>query len=296
MRRSRIQIARADIIKFFDESPSHIFSPIEIDSILDQHREFWRLARSMPAREFVQFLHKSGKMWTLLFRFPNRHDTRYVWDTAPILEIIASLRPKCYISHYTAMKAHGLTDQVPRTIYINHEQSGRSDPNSSLTQSAIDSAFRNPQRVSNNIAEMDEYRVCIVAGQNTGNLGVVREGVPDVYTDLIAKVPITDLERTLIDIAVRPVYAGGVTEVLAAYRNAAGQASVNRIAAYLKALKYVYPYHQAIGFYLDRSGGYKESAIDLIRGFPTSFNFYLTYAMGETDYIRDWRLFVPKGF
>ena len=40
-------------------------------------------------------------------------------------------------------------------------------------------------------------------------------------------VRVTDLERTLIDIAVRPEYAGGVYEVLNVYRLAKGKVSAN---------------------------------------------------------------------
>ena len=59
----------------------------------------------------------------------------------------------------------------------------------------------------------------------------------------------TNLERTLIDATVRPVYAGGVFEVRKAYELAKEKVSVNRLAALLQKLDYTYPYHQAIGFY-----------------------------------------------
>ena len=107
----------------------------------------------------------------------------------------------------------------------------------------------------------------------------------------------TDLERTLIDIVVRPFYAGGVGEVTKAYERAGSRASTNRLAALLRQLDYVYPYHQAVDFYLERSGVFTESAIELFRGkFEFEFDFYLTYQMKEVRYDHRWRLFVPKGF
>jgi DNA-binding transcriptional regulator/RsmH inhibitor MraZ len=70
---------------------------------------------------------------------------------------------------------------------------------------------------------------------------------------------------------------------------------VNRLSAMLKKLAYIYPYHQVVGFYLERAE-YNPSQIDLLRKEPMNFDFYLTHKMSETDFDKNWRLFIPKGF
>jgi predicted transcriptional regulator of viral defense system len=109
---------------------------------------------------------------------------------------------------------------------------------------------------------------------------------------------VTGIERTLIDIAVRPVYAGGVFEVLRAYQLAASRVSVNRLAALLRKLDYVYPYHQAVGFYLDKAGVYGSEQLAMLREIPMEFDFHLVHEMApdDTEYSEKWRLFYPKGF
>jgi predicted transcriptional regulator of viral defense system len=127
---------------------------------------------------------------------------------------------------------------------------------------------------------------------NTGKLGLTSMSIDNGTVP----VRLTSLERTLIDIAVRPMYAGGISEVAKAYAAAVSTCSVNKIAAYLRKLAFTYPYHQAIGFYLERSGMYSDEQISLLDDFPTEFDFYLTYQMKNTEYRDRWKLFVPKGF
>jgi predicted transcriptional regulator of viral defense system len=129
---------------------------------------------------------------------------------------------------------------------------------------------------------------------NTNQLGVVNEKVAYDGEEGV-KVRLTNIERTLIDIAVRPIYSGGVFEVQKAFRLSKDKVSVNALAAMLQKIGFGYPYHQAIGYYLEHAG-YKPQSLDLLRRFPMEYDFYLANQMGETEYIKEWRLYVPKGF
>lgn len=290
---TRLQIAKPDILRHFEALPSKILKPTQLKRVLAEQRGFWRLAQNTNAKAFAEFLVEVGKLQELHFPFPHRPETRYVWGHVPLLEVIGSLKEEGYFTHYTAMRIHGLTEQLPKTIYLNHEQRPHAQ-SSELAQRSIDIAFKAKPRISNNMIEFGDVRICLVNGMHTGALGVVEENA--VYDDnQPARVRVTNIERTLIDIAVRPVYAGGIAEVLKAFQQAREQASVNRLAAMLQKLNYLYPYHQAIGFYLQRAG-YSAANLDLMRQFPMEFDFYLTHQMGETEYVPDWQLHIPKGF
>jgi hypothetical protein len=292
MNRTRIQIARPDIIRHFDQLPTKILTRADIAAVLAQQRGFWRLTQKTYLSTFIKFLIQHAKLRRLDFPFPHRHDHRYVWGDVPLLEVLLALRRSAYFTHYTAVRMHGLTEQIPKTIYLNHEQPPH-PRGGALEQSRIDAAFKRSQRVSQNVIELEDVRVVMINGMHTGMLGVVEQDVNYDGSHPI-RVRLTDLERTLIDITVRPLYAGGVHEVLKTYRHAKERVSVNRLAATLQQLNYLYPYHQAIGFYLERTG-YKPSSLDLLRRFPMNFDFYLTYGMKETEYMPNWRLHVPKG-
>jgi predicted transcriptional regulator of viral defense system len=210
-----------------------------------------------------------------------------------LLEVLLTLKQRAYFSHYTAMRLHDLTEQLPGTIYLNHEQ--RPQPKSThLEQGSIDSAFKRRARESQNAIEFGDIRICITNGMHTNQLGVIEERLT-YGSEGKAHVRLTSVERTLIDIAVRPVYAGGVKEVLKAFSLAKQRANVTLIAQMLRQLDYVYPYHQAIGYYLDRAG-YPAEDVDLFRRQKMDFDFYLAHLMDETRYVNDWRLHVPKHF
>lgn len=291
MAKSRLQIAKRDIVALFDRAEQHVYRRKDISRVLAEHREFWRLRQDDTVDSLIEFLIKSGRLKRARFEFPWRAETRYAWGDVPLYELIGSINPESYFSHFTAMYLHELTTQIPKTIYVNAEQSAKPRLVGSLSQDQIDTAFRRPPRTTSNRARFRGYSICMLNGKHTEQLGVLDMTGPED-----AKVRVTSVERTLIDIVVRPNYAGGVFEVLEAYRRAQGRVSVNRLAAFLEQLDYVYPYHQAIGFYLERAGTYKPSQIDLLRKSAFEVDFYLCHGMKETAYSKEWRLFFPKGF
>ena len=280
MNRSRLQIAKKDILSLFDALPRTVFKRSDIDRILFENRQFWRLAQSMGTSQFIAFLQQSGKLIEHTMKFPHRTETRYTWGEVADLQIIQTLRPESYFTHFTALFLHRLTLQIPKTVYLNYEQPQKrqalhAEP---LVQERIDYAFRAPCRVSKTVAEFREKKICLLNGKFTGRTGVV-----EVTDQVDGNLHVTDLERTLIDAAVRPVYAGGVHTVLEAYRNAKDKVSINRLAAMLTNLGYIYPYHQAIGFYLERAGNYSARQLSLMHRFEMQYDFYLTHQMKERE-------------
>ena len=288
--RTRLNIAKKDIVKAIEALGKRVFVRAEIDDLLSQNREFWRLTQGTTTNKFIEYLVENTQLESYRFDLPYRPTIRYCWGDVPTLEVVQSLRPDGYFSHFTAMQLHGLTDQIPKTIYLNFEQK-LSGGGGQLSQEGINRAFHSKCRVSNNVTTFREFRICVLNGQNTGQLGVTT-----IETNEGSHLPVTNIERTLIDATVRPIYSGGPFEVARAFAAAHEQLSVNRLVSYLRKLNFTYPYHQAIGLYLERSGAYSHSQLDLLRQFEIEFDFYLAHKMGETEYVPEWRLFVPKGF
>lgn len=297
------------VLELFEGMQERVFTRQRLGALLEQHRAPLELPVSLSLRRFIDLLTTEGRLENVKIvpegaadqptdeqedgeneRPGYRPFARYVWGDASPFEVALSLRRGSYLSHASAVFLHGLTVQIPRTVYANKEQSPKPAPRGGLVQSRIDYAFRQPPRMSQYIFLYRDTRLVLLNGKHTGNLEVSEIAGPAGEA-----FPATKLERTLIDITVRPTYGGGVFEVLEAFRGAKGRrASVATIIATLKSLKYIYPYHQALGFYLQRAG-YPAGPLERLAALGLEYDFYLAHQMPSAQYDRRWRIYYPEG-
>jgi predicted transcriptional regulator of viral defense system len=257
-----------------------------LNGILEEKRALWNLPASMNVEKFIERLVQSQILQeqAVYLQGLDQTKTRYITADAPIFQLAVSLIGKSFLSHYTAVFLHGLTTQVPKVIYISFEQSKKAQTRGTLQQHAIDAAFAKPQRKSANVASYDDYTFVFHNGMYTNRTGII----------VLDEIPVTNLERTLIDITVRPDYAGGVSSVLEAYKRSIDKISINKLIAILDKFDFIYPYHQSIGFYLERAG-IESSRLQPLMERKMKFDFYLAYEMTEKNYDKGWRIYYPKG-
>lgn len=284
--KSRFAVAETRIRAFFAQNVRKVFTKPQLLSLIEEQRNTWNLGVSTTEERFLSQLVTKGVLSKLELPFEGYVTNKelYAHADATVFQVAAALAPKAYLSHYSGVWLNGLTTQLPKIIYVTFEQSKKPLSNRSLTQAAIAAAFAKPQRRANSQAAYQEYTFLLLNGGFTNRLGV----------SAVDGVPVTNVERTLLDCTVRPNYAGGVPAVLEAYRTARERVSLNKLVATLDTLAFTYPYFQAVGFYLEKAG-YQGKKLEELRARPKEFDFYLTYEMTEMDYSADWKLYFPKG-
>ncbi|MFW6377589.1 MAG: type IV toxin-antitoxin system AbiEi family antitoxin domain-containing protein [bacterium] len=294
MSKSRFEVMKLiknQIISELEEkfNPGDIISFKDINHMLKTNKIFSILPNSTRVKDVIKFLIDNNILIPFKHHISkNSSTTKYVFKEVLKYKTPISLRGSSYLSHYTALFLHGLTENVPKNIYTNKEQSPKeTNKSSGLEQERIDAAFSKPMRRTNHIAEFKNFKAYLLAGKYTDKIGVIDIEIDD------NKLPITDIERTLLDCTIRPGYCGGVEEVLEGYKYAKDNLSVNRLLAYLRKVDYIYPFHQAIGFYLERAG-YDENQLKLVESMDINYKFYLTYNMDKPGFSERWQLYHPQ--
>ncbi|KAA2221411.1 MULTISPECIES: type IV toxin-antitoxin system AbiEi family antitoxin domain-containing protein [Chryseobacterium] len=200
---------------------------------------------------------------------------------------IASTRSRsAFFSHYSALAIHNLTIQLPKQVYLTWERKGLRHQNDTfLIQENVDIAFSKTPRITQDKRKYKGFTINFINGQNHNLLGI--EPFRNKYL-------VSNIERTLIDVSVRPFYAGGITQVLQSFEEAKDKLNTQKLFDYYVEMDFTYPYHKVIGFYLEKAG-YNEKDYEPFLNMDSDIDFYLTYNILHKDYNSKWKLFIPKG-
>lgn len=274
--------------KILQTSPRKSLKYSELVELVIDNKENELEKENKTPEDYIDEMYEAGIVDEIELEFPNRKYLVYVVPASSIYVILSGINKDVYYSHLSAMYLNNLVNEEPDKIIVNYEQSKKNFGSSSLEQGRINYAFGNKPKVSKNILELGGKEIFLINGKNTNNLGVVQKEYNNE-----GLINYTDIERTLIDIAVRPIYSGGVKNIIKAYSNAAGKFSIRKLKNYLAEINHAYPYHQAIGFYINRTQP-NNKEVEQLKELGMKYEFYLDYNMKEKNYSKDWKIYYPK--
>ena len=226
LKRSRVGV---DLVRLLAAEGDHVFSTAR--------------ARQLSPRVGLKEAYLSEALYHLRrngWIFPLRRGLYALAPTLPGIapaheyEVAMALATPAAISHWSALSYHGLTEQLPRRVFV-------------LTSA------RYVPRVRGAAAERADKGY--PAGGTIYQFVQVKParffGTEDVWVNE-SRVAITDPERTLLDGLMRPWYCGDVGEVLHAFDLRAAALDVDRIIRY--ALKLDAATAKRLGWILTRLG------------------------------------------
>jgi hypothetical protein len=274
------------ILEHFKALPPQTITRKSLSLLLSRHRAEWKAPKSLGVDELINVLLENDQLKVAeLSSTEYGTKQRYILGTPSAFQVGTSFYKNSFLSHGTALYIHGLAPPGP--IYVNHEQSAKVS-HSKLTQTGLDRAFRNKQRLSNYVFNFADETIVFLNGKHTDNAGVIEMLGPNGE-----RLRVTNLERTLIDITVRPRYVENMELVESAFAKAVTQVSIEEIADLLKRIDYAYPYQQALGFRLQRAG-IAENLLAPLKSQTMRFKFYLDYGMADPEYDPTWKIYYPR--
>lgn len=285
---NKIDKKKALIIDVINDLEFPVLNRTEFEVLISEIKNIWGL-RSISRKKIKNYILTENFLTKDVVKINEDHSSEifHIQNLRTDIFDVASARSRnSYFSYYSALYIHGLTLQIPKQIYLTLERNSYVDHKNILQQGSIDNVFSKPPRITSNKRNYKNFDINFINGQHQNNIGVV---------SFREKYAVSDLERTLIDISVRPFYSGGVTQVLEAFGNARERLDLQKFYDYFTKMNFSYPYHQVIGFYLERSGYSKVAYLPFLEFGRQEFDFYLTYNILHKEYSAKWKLHYPKG-
>lgn len=292
MRKESFLSAQSKMQDYLYNDNLKAYTIFDLTKIFEEMRDEWSIANYRNQYDFMKFLDTVNILTSLNLKHQETGSEKKIFIEKNVSKqyVAQTIKKEGYLSNYSAMQIHQLTLQIPKSIYLSYGKGKEihRGVRGELTQKSIDSAFSKPQRITSEVyrSEVDNTRFFFIQkAYNKEKVGIVeKDGLF-----------FTDLERTLLDIAIRPGYSGGVFEVLEAFINSHEKVNIDKLDLYLTQLDYMYPYHQLIGFYLDKAGC-ADAKLTKFLNKRTNLNFYLTYNMSNVLFDEKWKIYYPTGF
>jgi predicted transcriptional regulator of viral defense system len=193
----------------------------------------------------------------------------------PPFAIATSLVKPSAIAHLSALAHHGLTDQIPRVV-------------SAITsRKLVVPSMRGVKKGT------EREHIWHAAGLDFRYLMVVPErfelGIEMIWLDERFRIPITDRERTVLDLFAIPRLFGGLGEGLAVLERAQGEIDIPRLVGY--ALRYgSVAVAKRLGWSLEATGTSPAVLAPLLALEATSYGFLDPGRARRGRYDRRWMI------
>ena len=106
------------------KQPPGVYRLPDLTELLQSKREEWDLPQSLSVKKVISgILEKTELRRVVLPSEDYKEVSRFIWGEPSPYSVALSMKEGSYLTHASAVFLHGLNEQIPRTIYVNKEQS-----------------------------------------------------------------------------------------------------------------------------------------------------------------------------
>lgn len=281
-----------------NELVSYFQQPRRLQALREESDVIMKETRYKIQANFLRALLKEEIIQPYKFKAENgKNITLYSsvqMDGLSPYEIARGMFPKGYFCNLSAVYYQSLTNQVPKTVYVCTESNAKKKrTNDELNDSKLRQAFLKPSRHTKFRFEFREFDIVVTEKMAGTGSGVVSSETAAGLLPSSAR--IAGVERALIDAVVCPQYNGGVSSIPDYFKHAHGKIDVRKLIGIYRELDFIYPYFQAIGFFMERTG-MPELANAVRAEFTPQNKFYIDHsAKASWKYDDRWMIYYPGG-
>lgn len=173
-------------------------------------------------------------------------------------------------------------------IFISQELSKKNGSHikTTLTQDAIDSAFKKDYRRTQKIGKYQEKYLVFLYPKHTDYFEVVtrEDGVRH-----------SSIHRAFVEMIVNVQYFKDSLHIIDTFKPLKSKLDLNTVFEVLKRFDFIYPYFQCVGFYLEQIG-FSKSELERFKAEVGELKFYTDKKMDSYLYDEYWKIYyIEKG-
>lgn len=211
-------------------------------------------------------------------------------------DIALSLYKKSFLTGFTLISLLGWTEYSPKVIHVNYVRDNRPKymGDRSINNEALQKVAFKPKRKSNKSFIYESFEIVILSGQAIPEHHLCKAS-NDLNLPFYARIPI--IERLFLELLISYQYFGGCDLVWEILLEKASILDHKKLLIVYEEMNLVYPYANAIGYILERSG----IDFDILELWKKKINFDLQFHLflGDSEHRKwnkEWNLYIPKRF
>lgn len=216
---------------------------------------------------------------------------------ASAFDVALSLKKNSFLTGYYVMSLNGWTEYIPKVIHVNWKRNPFQKKDSLIDNNTLQMiAFREKQ-TSKLRFNYNKYEIVILNGQVLKKYKHDHFKRIDKQFDLPSYAETYIDERLIIEALINYHYFGGADIVWNAGKNQFNNLDLDLMLAIYKEMELIYPYANAIGYWLERSGVSSKYISKWVKLVNHDLQFHLFMGDKERRVFNDkWNLYIPKRF
>lgn len=259
-----------------------MYSLRELNEVLTHLKTKKLIAQNISGRSFFNMLQNRLELKTYSISSEKINKVRYtLYSDINVYDFVATFEKQGFFSMSTSLNIQGLSNEKNEFVFFSKELTPKYyNKNNEIHQEDIDQAYEKEYRYTSSIATYKNNHVIYLTPKHTGRFEVVR------YNEYY----VSSVHRAFVEMIIHVQYFKSFETVIEIFKPLKNRLDVKRIFKVLEIFDLIYPYHQLIGFSLEKVGFYKND-LDLFKKQVSDLKFYTQKSKIKYTFDSYWNIY-----